>query len=282
MDKSIINLFHQSVFAMNTQLDVVFWGKDASVYEPAYQSLLAEVENMENIISRYRPDAELYRLNQAALMNFVEVSETLWDAIVQCLNYYELTKGYFNVALGKVFHEIKSGQEPQTGINEPISKLIALDEKYHSVRFLHTDVLLDFGGMGKGMALNKIGNIIDDFQITNAFISFGGSSVLTRGSHPHGNYWPFGLASDDQGSKEWRLNNDSLSVSKSARQHGQKNETHIVDPTTQQAVISMRTAVVQAKNPIHAEVLSTALLASPTDVHDAMVRNFEVVNHLIF
>jgi FAD:protein FMN transferase len=282
VDKSIINLFHQSVFAMNTQLDVVFWGNDASVYEPAYQTLLAEVENLENTISRYRPDAELYRLNQSALNNFVEVSETLWDTIVQCVNYHELTKGYFNVALGKVFQDIKSGQEPQTVIDEPIFKLIAFDEKCHAICFLHADVLLDFGGMGKGMALNKIGSIIDDFQISNAFISFGGSSVLTRGSHPYGNYWPFGLAGDDQGSKEWRLNNDSISVSKTTRQIGQKIETHIVDPTTLQAVFSMKTAVVQAKNPIHAEILSTALLASPSDVHDALVRNFEVINHLIF
>ena len=282
MDKNNINLFHQSVFAMNTQLDVVFWGHEKQVYDAAFCCIIDEVEQLENTISRYRASAELFKLNQTAPMQFVDVSKCLWNAIEMGIQFYKLTNGYFNIALGKVFHEIKSGNQVQTVLQEPISKLIALERNGHTICFLHPDVLIDFGGMGKGMALQKIANIIDDFHITNAFISFGGSSVLTRGRHPHGTYWPFSLADQELGQQEWKLNNDSLSVSRTTRQVGQKNEVHIVDPKTRQPVTLKRTAVVQAINPVHAEVLSTALLASPPVEHDALIRNFEVVNHQIF
>lgn len=276
-----INLFHQKVFAMNTQLDVVFWGNGSSVGATAFRCIVDEVEQLENIISRYRESAELYKLNQSAYMQFVDVSKTLWNAIEMGIQFYKLTNGYFNIALGKVFHEIKSGNQSQPVYQGAISELISMDKKCHAISFLQPDVLIDFGGMGKGMALQKIANILDNFYITNAFISFGGSSVLTRGSHPHGTYWPFSLADQELGSQEWKLNNDSLSVSRTTRQVGQKNEVHIVDPKTQQPVTFKRTAVVQAYNPIHAEVLSTALLASPPDEQDAVIRNFEVVNHQI-
>lgn len=282
MDKNNINLFHQSVFAMNTQLDVVFWGHEKQVYDAAFRCIIDEVEQLENTISRYRESAELFKLNQTAYMQFVDVSKTLWNAIEMGIHFYKLTYGFFNIALGKIFHEIKSGNQSQPVYQGAIYELISMNNKCHAISYLQPDVLIDFGGMGKGMALQKIATILDNFHITNAFISFGGSSVLTRGSHPHGTYWPFSLADQELGSQEWKLNNDSLSVSRTTRQVGRKNEVHIVDPKTQQPVTLKRTAVAQAYNPIHAEVLSTALLASPPDLHEALIRNFEIVNHQIF
>jgi thiamine biosynthesis lipoprotein ApbE len=56
--------------------------------------------------------------------------------------------------------------------------LIDIDEYNNSIHFLHPSVSLDFGGFGKGLALDKASIILDDFGVQNAFISFGGSSIL--------------------------------------------------------------------------------------------------------
>jgi len=264
---------------MNTQLDVVFWGGEHSTYELAFQKIVQELEEIELTISRYNSNSELFKVNQLGFPSGISVGDRLMRAAILAAACYEKTNGYFDISLGTAFHELKNGRNYVFAKNDGFFHRVILDVANQTLKFLKPDVSLDFGGMGKGMALKAIGAIIDGHCIKNAFISFGGSSILTRGTHPHGDYWPFSLA--DYPEQVWKLNNDCLSISSAHRKVSDNSINHILNPFNSQSVIPNKTAVVQSQNPIDAEVLSTALIAAPEEEHSNILANFSAVNAII-
>ncbi len=226
------------------------------------------------VLSRYNSQSELYRLNQNAYKQSIEVSNLLWTAINRAATYYENTVEYFDIAQGRLYHKIKQGDEDSEDKIKHGWQL-ELNSTEKSVRFANPHVLLDFGGMGKGILLEGIDNILEKFQIQNSFISFGGSSVLTRGKHPHGSFWPFSLSGKQSSLKTWELNKHSISVSSTRTNNSRKNK-HIVNPLTGKSIEEEITVVVKASNPVDAEVLSTSLLAAPKNMHRIILSNFDI------
>src|SRR5690606_6742188 len=54
----------------------------------------------------------------------------------------------------------------------------------------------DLGGIGKGYALDKAQIILDDWDIENALLNAGTSTVLCRGSGPDSKGWLVGVSGD--------------------------------------------------------------------------------------
>lgn len=263
---------HYSLFAMNTSLDLVLCHEDEELCNRVYEAAEKLVADYELILSRYHPDSELYRLNQNACGSWIKTSQLLWKAIKMGFDFYERTQGYFNISLGNLFQQMKDGQQTEPVIQSDLLEKIELDKKTQSIHFTDEKVCIDFGGMGKGIALNEIGKIIDHNNIKNAFVSFGGSSILTRGHHPHGEYWPLSMHSIDD--KEWRLNDAAISISGTHLKTPEKSVAHIVNPYIFQTIRNKKTAFVKAANPIVAEVLSTTLIAAPDNLHPKIMAAF--------
>ncbi|MGM0377909.1 MAG: FAD:protein FMN transferase, partial [Bacteroidota bacterium] len=113
----------------------------------------------------------------------------------------------------------------------------------------------------------------------NAFISFGGSSVLTRGHHPHGEFWPFSFR--EVGIKEtWRLTNDALSISQTKADN--EKHTHILNTLEEKNATGDQMACVQSNSATDAEVLTTALLAGPENMQNKIVAAFDIKKHRIY
>jgi hypothetical protein len=59
-------LFHTSVGAMNTKLDLVWWGMGADVSRAASEAILQTIDAIELVLSRYDEQSELFALNRIA------------------------------------------------------------------------------------------------------------------------------------------------------------------------------------------------------------------------
>jgi thiamine biosynthesis lipoprotein ApbE len=271
--------FHRSVFAMNTCLDVLFWGNDQLAFENAFQKIVDSVEKIELTISRYNEDSELFRLNKHGYPHPFKVSDRLMGLINVGATFFRQSNGYFNISLGHQFHQLKNGEKVELPSSVKFEDRVAIDPGNRTVQFLQPNISLDFGGMGKGVATKAIAEIIGNHGIKNAFINFGGSSILTRGSHPHGDYWPFSLAG--QHHSVWKLNNDCLSISSLHRDVLGQKTIHVLNPFNAGLEITARIVVVQSENPIEAEVLSTALIAAPETEHSKISPNFKTAEYTI-
>lgn len=119
---------------------------------------------------------------------------------------------------------------------------------------------LDFGGFGKGFALDRAVRALRDAGVVSAFLSAGESSIAVIGRHPLGVRWPIGIpdpVTPDRFLVELELEDQALSISSTM---GAPGRSPTVRPTTGEAVSAPRTAVAVERSGARAEAMSTALL----------------------
>lgn len=263
----MLNLFHQRCFAMYTRFEVVWWGIDRRSSDALFEAIQSLLSGIERHLNCHAPDSELYRLNQFAAERPVPVSEYLFDVLKTVADYHQKTCGCF---------------DPDYQNRAPdkcLAALIQFDENSSSIRFQHPKTKLDLGAIGKGLALEKINNDILKNNVSHAFISFGESSIMTRGRHPNGDHWPVGVSDLFQPGKNlytMRSTDHSISVSSTRRKNADETAGtyHVFDPGTGKIINQDKIVMVKSASPIEAEVLSTALLVANTNQQQQILKNF--------
>lgn len=279
-----INLFHKNFFAMNTRFEVVFYNQVRYKMKTVFDEIHNCVSKIEMLLSSYDKDSEIYKINQAYQTNTFEISAELSQIISRCNIYKNNTLGYFEYLFDKeiVYHDkvcypTENGKK-KNKYHEYEEKIV-IDNKNHKIFFPGPKYYFDFGAVGKGFALEAVDNILEKNHISNCFISFGESSILTRGSHPHGNYWPFGLL-NMQNKKEQmgslKLNDHAISTSATMQNmEDQSRKYHIINPKTGQYIESKKMVCVKSESPVEAEILSTALLVAREDEQASILKHFD-------
>jgi len=271
------HVHHEHAYLMNTRLDIILWGVPANEAEHISQKMISAGQNLQKILDRFDPETETSLVNHQALHRDTQVSPFMMEALSKSMDYYKKTQGAFNVFAGKAYDALKNGEisEKELSDDNPGEKVIINHEK-QTVRFTSKHVSLDFGGIGKGMLLDQAAEILDQKPHINAFISFGGSSVLARGHHPHGEFWPFSFREPGI-TDTWHLNDDALSISQTANED--ETNPHIWNTSTKNIVTKREMVCVQSQSATDAEVLSTALIACHEDIKEQILSAFSIKKH---
>lgn len=245
---------------MNTRMHVIIADLSSKQSRQVFETIKKELFILELLLSRFDPEAQTFKINQNAYAKATSLSLDMWEILALCDKYKEQTLGYFDICY--------------TGKNNVLSRF-ELDIHQRTIKLLHKEVFIDFGAIGKGIALQSVSKILEANSIENALVSFGESSVLTKGKHPNGDYWPFAFQHKTGISQKLQLNDDALSIS--GLQNG---KGHIINPKTGALIDEDITIAVRSENPIEAEVLSTALIAAPKDLHPGILSKFKL-KHVI-
>ena len=232
---------YQQYFGMNTRLGIILCGVAELEAQVCFSRIQAALWHWESILSRFDPNAETYRMNQAAFGADFSLSSDLYEAIVSAIVFREKTGRLFDIFYPSSDHAQRD-----------ISSLLCLDQQHQTIRFASEDVQVDFGGMGKGLFLKQVREILDQLQIEHAFVSFGESSIDARGNQPEEEGWTIRLNPEHGFDQQINLKDSSLSIS---GMHGIK--AHISD---QQGDFPQAGAVaVHTPCPMLGEAYSTAL-----------------------
>lgn len=256
---------------MGTRLDAVFIDIDEKYADILLSGIKNKLEEIENILSIYRPDSELSILNRTAHKQDVVVSRYLYNAISECMNYYILTDRVFDAGRAKLTGYIQGvGKNESEELKEMLEtsgmELVELKKEGSIIRYHGKNVKIDSGGFGKGLAIREVKRILLSGGVENALVSFGESSVLALGSHPHGNHWPVAIANifdRKTAAKVTRISNSSISTSGTGFVDASglfKPAGNIFKPITGEPVDDPRTVSFISDDPLEAEILSTALL----------------------
>ncbi|UVO49691.1 FAD:protein FMN transferase [Sphingomonas sp. SUN019] len=123
---------------------------------------------------------------------------------------------------------------------------------------------LDFGGFGKGYALDRAVAVLRDAGVVSAFLSAGESSIAVVGRHPLDVRWPVGIPDPtmpDSFLVELELEDEALSISSTIGAHADApGRSPTVRPHTGEVVATPRTAIAVERSGARAEAMSTALL----------------------
>ena len=142
---------------------------------------------------------------------------------------------------------------------------LTIDRATRRVAAAHP-LALDFGGFGKGYALDRAVAALCSAGVTSAFLSAGESSIAVIGEHPLGGGWPLAIPHpeiDGVWLTELELTDASLSVSSTVGAGAAKpGRAAMVRPTDGAIVTRAATAIAVATTGAEAEALSTALLVA--------------------
>jgi thiamine biosynthesis lipoprotein len=145
-------------------------------------------------------------------------------------------------------------------------EMVALDIDKSTVAFEQEGMRLDFGGIGKGLALDNAENILRDAGVENALLSGGHSTLIAMGSRTGTDGWRVEILNPlQEGNEEIlvaiRLKDAALSTSSIYRTLGEdrgKKNRHIFDPRSGKQVDTLVSATVIAPTAAVSDALSTA------------------------
>jgi thiamine biosynthesis lipoprotein len=280
------NVFNNNFAAMGTRFGIVLPGTGNAHGELVTHLIKDEIERIEGCISRFIPSSKISFLNKYASHNPSLVDEELFNLLVMCKEFHESTGGACDITLHAIAdYWNKIDTEKESFNNKALTELlhsagmdkINLIEENKSVFFKHPGLQLDFGSVGKGIALERVKKILVDNEIDCAFVSFGESSILTHGSHPNGEMWKIGIPSELNRNENVYIidvKDYSISTSGNTANNSIKGRVNIVSPFTGYPVRERKTILVAHPDPITAEALSTAFMVLPDEKISAIISGY--------
>lgn len=252
-------MFHHTLGAMNTRFSMVLPAVDARAGMALARNAQALLRGQELMMSRFIAEGDLATLNRTAARGPASVPDRLWDVLDACRRHHRLTDGAFDIAQG--------ARRRGHGMH-----LLHFDAAARTLHFTGQDVLLDLGGIGKGIALDVVRQYLVDQGVEQAFLSFGESSVGVIGTHPAGDCWPVGVEHlHERGTSLHRFELRDAAMSTSGNRDGQ---AHIVIPASGELVEGCKTMSVTCPGAADAEALSTALFVLPAPRRASVLRNY--------
>lgn len=280
------NVYHNRFYAMGTRFHALLPGIEDTQAERVFYRIKMEVERIESKISRFLPDSDLSKINRTAAKEPMVMDAEMADILSACKYCWDLTDGAFDSTLRPLMEYWKKDHQGGAEEKEFVSikekagfHHLKLDSSLRTISFDNDQVELDLGGFGKGYALEKVKELLNDSSIDQAFISFGESSILAIGNHPAGDKWRIGMnnyAEPGNSVHEFQVNNGSVSTSSNffLDDDGKlRNHRHVIDPKTGKPHEPFTSVSVSAESPVLAEMMSTAYLVSS----DEKIK--EVMNH---
>ncbi|MFP4501291.1 MAG: FAD:protein FMN transferase [Candidatus Hydrogenedentota bacterium] len=264
--------------AMGTSFEITLAAPSEDMFEQELRRLADKafdaIDAIEARISTWRETSETSRINARAAREPVPVSGSMFHLLEKAKELHTWTDGAFDVTVGPYlelwgFYK-KSGHLPTTeelaeaGTRVGLDK-VALDADAETVRFAKAGMRLDFGGIGKGLALERAANVLRAEGVTCAVLHSGTSTVETIGSPPDAAGWTVrirGSYNEEDGYiHEVAINDESLSTSSARENFLELDGTkygHIFDPRTGWPVSDRVSATAIGPSGMITDGLSTA------------------------
>lgn len=221
--------------------------------------------------SRFRTDSFVSLVNERAGGDAVPLEERDMELLALCDWYHWLTQGVFDpttlplqrlwdqhrprLALPSDF-EVRSAKE-SVGWQ-------AVERTENSIRLPRKGMAIDFGGIGKEYAVDRVSAIARDFAIGSILVDFG-QDVRVTGTPPEGGKWRIGLEHPEDTGLCWggvAVTDRAVCTSGNYRRFVEidgRRYGHIVDPRTGWPVShDTLSATVIAPACTEAGILSTA------------------------
>lgn len=275
--------------AMATRFELALFGERPGTLRAAAEEALDEVERIENLISLYRPQTDIGRINAQAGGRPVRVSPETFRLLERARTLAEQTDGAFDVTAGPLvrawgFHG-GTGRLPEPGaVEEAMGQIgwdrVILDATSYSVRLAVPGAMLDLGALGKGYALDRASERLREAGVESAILHGGTSTIVAIGAPPDRTEWPVALAGGSNGEQGMTvgLRDDSLSVSagwgRSFVDAEGRSLGHVLDPRTGCPVSGTRMAAVALPSAADSDALSTALLVLGEPGRDLLATRF--------
>lgn len=183
---------------MGTSVSVELWNEDPAQALSAARAVMAEYHRINELMSTYREDSEISRLNREAGKAPFTTGAELFDLIARSLELGRLSEGGFDITYEGVgqLYDLRAGVIPDQAERESRLRLIdyravTLDPARGTVHFAHPGMRINLGGIAKGYAVERGAAILRERGIRHAILNAGGDSRVV--GDRRGQPWMIGV-----------------------------------------------------------------------------------------
>ena len=285
---------HAFRYLMGTSIEVQAFGGDESIRRAAIDEAFGAFVEVDRLMSNYRDDSELARVNRDAARAAVAVGEPLFRVLEAAHRVSEASGGAFDVTVGPLVKvwgffdkkpHVPTAQELAAVRPLVDYRLVALDAERRSVRFTRPGVDVDLGGIAKGFAVEIAADVLRRRGL-GGFIDAGGNQYLL-GTPPGKPTWTVGIKDPDvPGRVMGVVETGETSVSTSAdtsnflvangRKYG-----HVLDPRTLEPSDASLSVTILSRDGTLADALSKAVFILGPKAGLGLVESFPGMSAVI-
>ena len=269
---------------MGTRIAVELWSKTEASGEAAIDAVMAEMHRVDELMSHYKPESQLSRINAHAGEGPVRVDRELFDLIARSLEFSRLTDGAFDITYASVGylydyrHHVKPDEaQIEAHLSAVDWRSLELDPANSTVRFRKPGMRIDLGGFAKGYAVDRSIELLQARGIEHASVSAGGDTRIL--GDRFGRPWIVGIRHPDDANRvilRMPLENVALSTSGDYERYFDENGVryhHIIDPRTGHSASKVRSATIIGPTATQTDGLSkTAFVLGPEKALEILAR----------
>lgn len=271
-DESSTTTYKQSRVVMGTFAEVTAVAPDRTAATAAVEAAYDRLELVNRLMSDYRDDSEVGRLNALAAGQSLVVSPETFHVLEKAAEVSQASGGAFDVTcrpLVSLWKQAgKSNKLPGDAELAVTRKRVgwqqlALDPATRTVTIGGDSVRVDLGGIAKGYSLDLAASAMRQAGAVGGLVNVGGD-VVAFGTQAGGLPWRIGIRHPFENGLLGRLKLVDCAVATSGDQQrfsiieGQRF-SHIVDPRTGRPAAQAPAVTVIAPDGITADAWATAL-----------------------
>ncbi len=279
---------------MGTLVTLTVVAPDMRVRDRAMRAGFDEIKRLEQLLSTWRSDSELSRVNAQAGRLPVTVSQETLELVARSLEMAELTHGGFNIALGPAVEAWSVTERQHIPDDRKLQQLkplvdwtsIQVDAVARTIFLPREGMRIDVGGIGKGYAADRAVEEMKRAGATGGVVALSGD-IKTFGVLPDRKGFPVGIRHPRQEGSLLtvvELKDEAISTAGDYERFFERNGVryhHILDPQTLQPARACQSVTIVAKEGTVADGLDTGIFVLGPEEGMALVERLHDVEAII-
>lgn len=259
----------RSRYLMGTLCTAVAHAADTVTAAGAANAGLDEIARLEGILSSWREDTDLARLNAVGGLRPTPCADELYEVLAVARTMAELTDGAYDPTIEPLVEawdlrgegRVPSDAQRERALRRVGWQKLTLDPDARTVVFEKSGMAVELGGIGKGFALDHAAVVMQIAGATRGLINFGGEICAFSDDAE----WTIAIADPSERMRpvlSFAARDVAVSTSAQSERGFDKDGVrygHVLDPRTGRPVASRAAVTVIAGSATQADALSTAL-----------------------
>jgi FAD:protein FMN transferase len=273
------------------------YGPDAATLPRIVEDAFDEVDRIDRLMSHYKAESPLSRLNREAARHPVAVEPELFDFIAESMRYNRESGGAFDITVGPLMKawgffrgegRLPSDDEVAAARRHVGAAHVVLNPAERTIAFDEPGVELDLGGIAKGYAVDRVVSLLRQRNVAAALVSSGGSTIYALGAPPGRDGWDVTLQDPIDSRKTaltMSVTDRAVSIAGSSEksfESGGVKYSHIMDPRTGRPVQGVLSVAVLAGTGTAGDALDDALFVMGVERSRAYLETHTGVEALFF
>ncbi len=264
-------LVHKTKYSMGTVYEIAAYDASPDHASEAIDKAFRAIVRLDDILSNYKPESDLSRLNRNGHFHAEKVPLDLYRVIEESVRYSKLSGGQFDITVAPLVDLWKAALRGDRVPTEEEQEKLRACVGYEKIELIPPDrvefhspcMRIDVGSIGKGYAVDRAVEVLRANGISNALVDAGQSSIYGMGAPPGRAAWEVHLRDpSNRVDPHVLLHDNSVSTSEQTPPSLLGNETagHIIVPDTGKPLETKYALSIVTKTGTASDALSTTLL----------------------